>query len=148
MHPSKLQSRQENKRMLKHGRGEDKPYGWKSVRNMKAALFEGDPTSVKLGLYVGGKQSSEGNTWYFNHHLGQNYYCACVHSGTLSHGYTVPLDLLALLTRQVICWCLRRALPQARVTEQKKMVLTDQFVFSRFPALLIDSGLLYLTSLG
>ena len=88
---------QENVKAEGGGGKKEKPYGWKSVRSTMAALFEGDPTLVKLGLCVGGKQSSEGNTWHFKQHLGQSCYCACVHSWTLSHQYTVPLDLLALL---------------------------------------------------
>lgn len=88
---------QENVKAEGGGGKKEKPYGWKSVRSTMAALFEGDPTLVKLGLCVGGKQSSEGNTWHFKQHLGQSCYCACVHSWTLSHRYTVPLDLLALL---------------------------------------------------
>lgn len=59
LHPSKLQSRQVNKRNLKQreeGKKERvKPYGWKPIRTVKAASFEGDPTLVKLRLYVGGK---------------------------------------------------------------------------------------------
>lgn len=51
MRASKLQSWQVNKRKLKQKEGkekkkEEKPYGWKPVRAVKAAVFEGYPALV------------------------------------------------------------------------------------------------------
>lgn len=136
MHPSKLQSQRENKRMWKQrvgGGKKEKPYGWKSVRNMMAALFEGDPTMVKLGLYVGGKQSSEGNTWHFKQHPGQ-----AVHVCTV-RPWAAGTQFL---------WTYQHCYRQARRAEQKKTVLANQCGFSCSRAGLIDLGLLCLLSLG
>lgn len=123
MHPSKLQSRQVNKRKLKRGRGwggEERSHMYESLDCEGCSLWRRSNLGKAETLMWEGNNLLKVTPNTMSGTYGRNITVrACTRRGTFSHVYTVHLDLLALLNREV------KSMPEespstARETEQKK----------------------------